>query len=104
MFMKKMAPALHTALGIYLPLITTNCAILGIALISSDAGTGFFTSVLYAFFSGVGFSLALLLFSSIRQQLEFSECPAAFEGFPIAFVTAGLLAMTFMGFSGLKIF
>ena len=104
MFMQKFAPALYSALGIYLPLITTNCAVLGVALINAGAGSGFFASVLYAFFSGLGFSLALLLFASIRGRLEFAECPAAFEGFPIALVTAGLLAMTFMGFSGLKIF
>lgn len=104
MFLQKALPALYSSLGIYLPLITTNCAVLGVAIINADSGTGFFHSVLYSFFSGVGFSLALLLFSSIRQRLEFSDYPAAFEGFPIALVTAGLLAMTFMGFSGLKIF
>jgi electron transport complex protein RnfA len=77
---------------------------LGAAIINSDTGTGFFESVLYAFFAGVGFAVALLLFSSIRQRLEFAEYPTAFEGFPITLVTAGLLAMTFMGFAGLKVF
>lgn len=104
MFLQKAVPALYQALGIYLPLITTNCAVLGVAIINSDNNYNFITSVLYAFFSGVGFSLALCLFASIRSRLEFSEYPASFEGFPIALVTAGLLAMTFMGFSGLKIF
>jgi electron transport complex protein RnfA len=77
---------------------------LGVALINADNGKGFFVSVFYAFCAGLGFSLALLLFASIRQRLEFSEYPAAFEGFPIALITAGLLAMCFMGFAGLKIF
>ncbi|MCL2083588.1 MAG: electron transport complex subunit RsxA [Oscillospiraceae bacterium] len=104
MFLKKTLPDLHRALGIYLPLITTNCAVLGAAIINSSNGTGFFESVLYAFCAGLGFSLALLMFAAIRQRLEFSECPAAFEGFPIALVTAGLLAMSFMGFAGLEIF
>jgi len=104
MFLQKSVPALYSALGIYLPLITTNCAVLGVAIINADKSTGFFESVLYAFFSGVGFLVAICLFASVRQRLEFAEYPDSFEGFPIALVTAGLLAMTFMGFSGLKIF
>ncbi|MDR1693494.1 MAG: electron transport complex subunit RsxA [Oscillospiraceae bacterium] len=104
MFLQKAVPALYKALGIYLPLITTNCAVLGVAIINSDNGTGFLESVLFAFLSGVGFTFALLLFATIRQRLEFAEYPDAFEGFPIALVTAGLLAMCFMGFSGLEIF
>jgi electron transport complex protein RnfA len=104
MFLQKKAHALYRALGIYLPLITTNCAILGVALIITGAGGGFFESVLFAFLSGAGFALALLLFSSIRARMEFSEHPEAFEGFPIALITAGLLALTFTGFSGISLF
>jgi len=104
MFLQKAVPVLYESLGVYLPLITTNCAVLGVAVINSNSGTGFFESVLFAFLSGVGFSLALLLFSSIRARLEFSEHPEAFEGFPIALVTAGLLALVFAGFSGIRIF
>ncbi|MDR1669507.1 MAG: electron transport complex subunit RsxA [Oscillospiraceae bacterium] len=104
MFLQKAVPALYKALGIYLPLITTNCAVLGVAIINSDLGSGFLESVLFSFLSGVGFTFALLLFAAIRQRLEFAEYPDAFEGFPIALVTAGLLAMCFMGFSGLEIF
>jgi electron transport complex protein RnfA len=102
--MKRTAPALHTNLGVYLPLIAVNCAVLGVALIISGSGDGFIESVLFAFMSGVGFSLALLLFSSIRARLEFSEHPEAFEGFPMALITAGLLALAFTGFSGIRIF
>ncbi len=104
MFMQKSLPALYTALGIYLPLITTNCAVLGVAIINSDARTGFLPSVTYSFFAAVGFALALLLFTSIRERLEFCVIPKAFEGFPIALVTAALLSMAFMGFTGLKVF
>ena len=104
MFMQKVMPALYEALGIYLPLITTNCAVLGVALINSDEGTGFAGSILFAFFAAVGFSLAICLFASVRERLEFAKIPKAFEGFPIALVTASLLAMTFMAFNGLKIF
>jgi electron transport complex protein RnfA len=104
MFMKKYLPALHSALGIYLPLITTNCAVLGAVLINAGNGGGFFESVFFAFCSGLGFSAALLLFSSVRARLEFSEHPEAFEGFPIALVTAGLLALAFTGFAGARIF
>jgi electron transport complex protein RnfA len=104
LFLKKKTPALYTSLGIYLPLIAVNCAVLGVALIVSGNGDGFIESVLFAFLSGVGFSIALLLFSSIRQRLEFSEHPEAFEGFPIALITAGLLALAFTGFAGIRIF
>ena len=104
MFMEKTLPALHQALGIYLPLITTNCAVLGVALINAGNGGGFFESVFFAFCSGIGFSLALLLFSSVRARMEFSTHPEAFEGFPMALITAGLLALAFTGFTGAKIF
>ncbi len=103
MFLQKSMPALYKALGIYLPLITTNCAVLGVAILNNDRSYGFIESVLFGFTAALGFTLAIVLFSSIRERLNFSEYPEAFEGFPIALVTAGLLAMAFMGFGGLKI-
>ena len=103
MFLKKAMPALYTALGIYLPLITTNCAVLGVALQNTQEGYGALMSVAYGVFGGLGFTLAIVLFASVRERLEFAEYPKAFEGFPIALVTAGLLAMSFMGFSGLSL-
>jgi electron transport complex protein RnfA len=103
-FMQKKLPALHKALGVYLPLITTNCAILGVVLINAGTESGFIESVFFAFCSGIGFSAALILFSSVRARLEFSEHPEAFEGFPIALITAGLLALAFTGFAGVRIF
>ncbi len=104
MFLQKAAPAMHSALGIYLPLITTNCAVLGVALLSTDRNYGFLETVVFGVTAALGFTLALLLFSSIRERLIFSEYPVPFEGFPIALVTAALLAMAFMGFSGLQVF
>ncbi len=103
MFLKKSVPALYTALGIYLPLITTNCAVLGVALLNIQNGYNFIGSVVYGITGGLGFLLAIVLFASVRERLEFSECPKSFEGFPIALVSAGLIALAFMGFSGLKI-
>jgi electron transport complex protein RnfA len=103
MFLKKAMPALYTALGIYLPLITTNCAVLGVALLNTQNGYGPVMSTAYGVFGGLGFTLAIVLFASVRERLEFAEYPKAFEGFPIALVTAGLLAMSFMGFSGLTL-
>ena len=103
MFLKKVIPTLYTALGIYLPLITTNCAVLGVALLNTQNQYGALMSTAYGVFGGLGFTLAIVLFASVRERLEFSEYPKAFEGFPIALVTAGLLAMAFMGFSGLNL-
>ena len=103
MFLKKAVPALYTALGIYLPLITTNCAVLGVALLNTQKQYGALMSTAYGVFGGLGFTLAIILFASVRERLEFAEYPKAFEGFPIALVTAGLLAMAFMGFSGLNL-
>jgi electron transport complex protein RnfA len=102
--MKKALPALYTALGIYLPLITTNCAVLGVAVLNSDSGSGFIESVLFAFFAGCGFMLAIMLFSSVRQRIEHCDIPRSFEGFPIALVTVALISMAFAGFSGLRLF
>jgi electron transport complex protein RnfA len=104
MFLQKSMPSLYQALGIYLPLITTNCAVLGVALLNTQKGYNFIESVVYGVTGGVGFLLAIVLFASVRERLEFSECPKSFEGFPIALVTAGLIALSFMGFTGLKIF
>ena len=104
MFMKKSMPALYSALGIFLPLITTNCAVLGAAISNIDNGYSFIGSMVYGVGSGLGYTLAIVLFSSIRERLDAtSKCPKCFEGFPIALVSAALLAMSFMGFSGLSI-
>ena len=104
MFLMKAMPALYQALGIYLPLITTNCAVLGVALLNVQQDLNFIGSVVYGFSAAVGFTLAIVLFASVRERLEFAECPPSFEGFPIALISASLLAMAFMGFQGLKIF
>lgn len=104
MFLQKAMPALYTALGVYLPLITTNCAVLGVVLLNVQNGYNFIESVVYGITGGLGFLLAIFLFAAIREQLEVSsENPKAFDGFPIALVTAGLMALAFMGFSGLKV-
>ncbi|WP_312280115.1 MULTISPECIES: electron transport complex subunit RsxA [unclassified Oscillibacter] len=104
MFLQKSLPALYTALGIYLPLITTNCAVLGVALLNVQNGYNFIESVVYGITGGLGFLLAIVLFASIRERLVFADPPKAFEGFPIALVTAGLMALAFMGFSGANVF
>ena len=103
MFLKKMVPSLYSALGIYLPLITTNCAVLGVVLLNVQNHYNFIESVVYGITGGLGFMLAIVLFASIRERLVFADYPKAFEGFPIALVTAGLMALAFMGFSGLKV-
>ena len=105
MFLKKNVPSLYQALGIYLPLITTNCAVLGVVLLNVQNTYNFIESVVYGITGGLGFLLAIFLFASVRERLDATmECPKAFEGFPIALVTAGLLALSFMGFSGLSVF
>ena len=104
MFLQKSVPALYTALGVYLPLITTNCAVLGVALLNIQNSYNFIESVVYGIMGGVGFLLAIVLLASIREQLEFADYPKAFDGFPIALVAAGLMALAFMGFSGLDVF
>ena len=103
MFLQKSMPSLYTALGVYLPLITTNCAVLGVALLNIQENYNFIESVVYGITGGIGFLLAIVLFASIRERLVFADYPKSFEGFPIALVTAGLMALAFMGFSGLKI-
>ncbi len=104
MFLKKSVPALYKALGVFLPLITTNCAVLGVALVNVQAGYDFLLSVVNGAAGGVGFTIAIVLFASIRERVDKAECPEAFKGYPIALIAAGLLALAFMGFSGLKIF
>lgn len=105
MFLKKSIPALYQALGIYLPLITTNCAVLGVVLLNTQNNYGFVESLVYGITGGLGFLLAIVLFASVRERLDLTmDCPKAFEGFPIALVSAGLLALAFMGFSGLTVF
>ena len=103
MALKKMSPSLYQALGVYLPLITTNCAVLGVALLNIQNNYNFIESVVYGITGGLGFLLAIVLFASIRERLVFADYPKNWEGFPIALVTAGLMALAFMGFSGLKI-
>ena len=104
MFLQKMIPALYSALGIYLPLITTNCAVLGVALQNTQNSYNFFQSVVYGVTGGLGFTLAIVLFASVRERLESSsDCPECFKGFPIALIAAGLIALAFMGFQGLSI-
>ena len=104
MFLKKAIPTLYQALGIYLPLITTNCAVLGVALDNVSKGYDFLQSVIYGATGGLGFTLAIVVFASVRERTDKSECPESFKGFPIALIAAGLMALAFMGFSGLKIF
>ncbi len=101
MFLKKSVPALYKALGIFLPLITTNCAILGVAVLVTRQDFAFIESVLYAIFSGVGFALALVIFAGIRERFRISYIPRAFQDTAIALVTAGLMAMAFYGFKGI---
>ena len=103
MFLQKAMPSLYTALGVYLPLITTNCAVLGVVLLNVQNSYNFIESVVYGITGGLGFLLAIVLFASIRERLVFADYPKNWEGFPIALVTAGLMALAFMGFSGLKV-
>jgi len=103
MFLQKAMPSLYTALGVYLPLITTNCAVLGVVLLNVQNGYNFIESVVYGITGGLGFLLAIVLFASIRERLVFADYPKCWDGFPIALITAGLMALAFMGFSGLKV-
>ena len=104
MFLKKSVPALYKALGVYLPLITTNCAVLGVALVNVQEGYDFLQSVINGAAGGLGFTISIVLFASMRERVDKTDCPRAFKGFPITLISAGLLALAFMGFSGLKIF
>ncbi len=97
----KTSPLLHNVLGIYLPLITTNCAVLGVALLNVQQSNGFIESALYGFGSAIGFTLVLVLFAAMRERLAASDIPEAFQGNAIGMITAGLMALAFMGFTGL---
>jgi len=103
MVIKKTMPALYSSLGIYLPLITTNCAVLGVALLNVQNEYNLLFSILYGTFAALGFTLAIVLFAGIRENINEKEVPECFRGFPIALVTAGLMAIAFMGFSGFSI-
>jgi len=99
--MKRQAPALYRVLGIYLPLITTNCAVLGVALLNAQTQHSFLHALLYGFGAALGFSLVLVMFAAMRERLEAAQTPASFRGTPIALITAGLMALAFMGFAGM---
>ena len=103
MFLHRFVPALYSSLGIFLPLITTNCAVLGAALVNINNGYNFIQSVAFGFSAAIGFTMAIVVFAGVRVRLQFAEPPKAFRGMPIALVTAGLIAMAFMGFSGMSI-
>jgi electron transport complex protein RnfA len=98
---KKNSPALYEALGIYLPLITTNCIILGVAILNAQAKYGLLEAIFHALGAGLGFLLALVIFAGIRERLELYELPKPFEGLPIALILASIISMAFMGFQGL---
>jgi electron transport complex protein RnfA len=102
MFLRRYIPALYSALGIYLPLITTNCAVLGAALLNIQRGYDFIQSVVFGFSAALGFTLAIVIFAGVRARLQFADPPRAFKGFPIILITAGLIAMAFSGFSGVS--
>jgi len=99
--MKKLAPALHAALGIFLPLITTNCAVMGVAVLNVQLQYGFLKSVVFGFAASLGFALALIIFTGLREKIDRADPPRAFQGVAIALVTAGLLSLAFMGFATL---
>ena len=101
--MKKIAPALYQALGVFLPLITTNCAVLGVAILVVQKNYNLIEGIVYGFSTALGFTLALWIFAGIREQLELTHVPKALRGVPLALICAGILAMAFMGFSGIKI-
>jgi len=101
MFIKKSSPTLYQALGIYLPLITTNCAVLGVTVLNRVEQYSFIVSVIHGVGAAMGFTLAIVLFASIRERIEFNDIPEAFRGFPIALVTAGLMSIAFFGFIGM---
>jgi H+/Na+-translocating ferredoxin:NAD+ oxidoreductase subunit A len=101
MAIRKISPSLYQVLGIFLPLITTNCAVLGVALLNIQEENGFLDSLLYGFGSAIGFTLVMALFAGLRERLALASVPKTFSGVPISFITAGLLSMAFMGFSGL---
>lgn len=103
MFLKKSSPALYEALGVYLPLITTNCAVLGLAIINIQKEYNLIETIVNSLGAAIGFTVAIVLFAGIRERLELSDVPECLKGFPIALITAGLMSIAFLGFSGLSI-
>ncbi len=101
MFIRKVSPTLYQSLGIFLPLITTNCAVLGVALLTVQKNLGFFSTITFAFGSSLGFTLAIVLMAGIREREEMADIPKPFKGTALAFITAGILSLAFMGFSGM---
>ena len=101
MFLKKYSKGLYQALGVYLPLITTNCAVLGVALSNVTDGYGFVTSIVSGFATAVGFTIAIVVLAGIREKIEYNDVPPGFQGMPIVLITAGLMAIAFYGFAGL---
>ena len=101
LFIKKVSPMLYQVLGIFLPLITTNCAVLGVALLNTQESHTFMQSLIYGFASALGFTLVMVIFAGLRERLATADVPESFAGPPIAFITAGLLALAFLGFAGL---
>lgn len=101
MVIQKMSPSLYQALGVFLPLITTNCAVLGIAIVNVDKGYNLIETIVNGFGAGVGFTLAIVLFAGIRERLELADIPESFRGFPITLIAAGLMSIAFLGFTGL---
>ena len=101
MVIQKMSPSLYQALGVYLPLITTNCAVLGIALVNVQKSYNLVETIINGFGAGAGFTLAIVIFAGIRERLELADIPEAFKGFPITLISAGLMSIAFLGFTGL---
>lgn len=101
MFLRKMIPSLYQALGVYLPLITTNCAVLGVAINNEQAQYGILTGIVNGFATAVGFTVAIVILARIREKIEYNDVPESFKGMPIVLLTAGLMAIAFVGFSGL---
>ena len=101
LFLKKFSPSLYESLGVYLPLITTNCAVLGVALINAQKDYGILTSIVSGLATAIGFTLAILIMAGIRERIEFNDIPESVQGSPIVLITAGLMAIAFAGFAGL---
>lgn len=101
LFLKKYVPSLYSSLGIYLPLITTNCAVLGSALLNIQNGYTFVESVVFGFSAAIGFTMAIVIFAGVRERMKYADPPKAFAGFPLTLLAAGLIAMAFSGFSGI---
>ncbi len=103
MVIQKMVPTLYKSLGVFLPLITTNCAVLGVSIININESLSFIESILHGFFAGIGFTLVLVIMAGLRERLEWAELPDSMRGLPIAFILAGCMALAFLGFSGFNI-